>query len=451
MLSVPHSLRVVKQDLPQLLEPQTIFEQCRRLGYRWRNRILDPAATCYLLILQILHRNTACSALRHITGIRFSASAYCQARQRLPLKVITSLVRHTAQRLGRCHHQEGLWKGHRVWMADGSGISMPDTPSLQKTFGYPGGQKPGCGFPVTSILVLMQMGTGLLMDLVIRPLRTHEASGVHRMHPQLNRGDVLVGDRGFCSYAHLGLLLNQGLHAVFRAHQTQRNHFQKKRGARHKTKLRGRQPPRSRLLCRLGFEDHQVVYAKPQARPKWIDPQAWSALPRTLRVRELRYAVHRRGFRTREITLVTTLLDSETYPKHDLARLYQQRWQVEVYLRDLKVTLGMSVLRGQSVDVVQKELWMFMMVYNLVRHVMMEAGRRQGVEPDRISFIDALRWLCFCRAGQGLVPLVVNPDRPGRVEPRVLKRRPLNYPLMSRPRDALRAQMIVKEPPQQNP
>jgi hypothetical protein len=181
-----------------------------------------------------------------------------------------------------------------------------------------------------------------------------------------------------------------------------------------------------------------VEWIKPNDRPGWMTQADYDALPASITVRELRYHTVTPGFRTRAVTLVTTLLEATEYPAEALAALYRRRWQVETNLRHLKTTLGLDVLRCQSVDGVLKEMWMFVLVYNLVRMVMLEAARRQGVQPDRISFIDAARWLAFAPPEQPLPALGMIPYRPDRIEPRVLKRRMKEFPLMKQPREVLR-------------
>ena len=177
-----------------------------------------------------------------------------------------------------------------------------------------------------------------------------------------------------------------------------------------------------------------------------MSKQEYASLPEEVTVRELRYKVHTPGYRVGEVTVVTTLLDPQAYPAAELARLYGLRWGVETDLRHLKQTMKMDILHCKTAAGVEKELAVFALVYNLVRRVMEEAGRRQGVEPERVSFVDALRWLQEARPGDELPPLVVNPDRPGRVQPRVRKRRPKQYPLMTRPRDELRKALLKQRP-----
>lgn len=207
-------------------------------------------------------------------------------------------------------------------------------------------------------------------------------------------------------------------------------------------KLKGAQGlPRSRWVKWLGHCDQIVEWYKPKQRPKWLDAEAYAALPASLRVRELRFQIERTGYRAFEVTLVTTLLDPQLYPAEELAQLYFDRWRVEVNLRHLKQTLGLDVLRCQSEAGVRKEICMLALVYNLVRLVMLQAARHQEVEPDRISFIDALRWLRTAKPGEDVPQLIVNLPRI-RAEPRVKKRRPKQFPLMKRPRAELRQALL---------
>ena len=234
------------------------------------------------------------------------------------------------------------------------------------------------------------------------------------------------------------------MHGLCRCHQKQIVNFRvgrKHSGQRKPTKGL----PRSRYVRRLGRWDQLVEYTKPKSKPTWMDAAAYAALPATLLLREVRYLTLQRGHRTRVITLVTTLLDPDTYPAADLTELYLSRWQIEVNFRHLKTTMGMEVLHCQTVAGVTKELYMFAVAYNLVRLVMLEASRRQGVSLDRISFVDALRWLRDAKPNASLTPLVVNPLRPNRIEPRVLKRRMKEYTLMTKPRAALRKVLSRKK------
>jgi hypothetical protein len=439
-------LRRLKDAPAQQLDRPEIVDACRQVKHTWRSCLLDPVALIHLFLNQILHGNTAINHLIRITGLSFTASAYCQARSRLPLAVFRELLRRVADRIKPVIDDSGKWHGHRVFVADGSSFSMPDTPELHEHFGQPSVQEPGCGFPVAHLLALFHVGTGMLTEVLTAPLCTHDMSGVARLHPQLRDGDVLLGDRGFCSFAHLALLAARGVHGVFRIHQRQIVDFTPQRAhARPGRKKAPKGLPRSRWLRGLGPTDQVVAWLKPEERPDWMTAEQYASLPEELVVRELRYRTGRAGFRVRQVTLVTTLADGELYPLVELAELYRKRWEVEGNLKNLKTTMKMDILRCETVAGVSKELLMFALVYNLVRLVMLEASRRQGVPVDRISFVDALRWLSEARPGVALPKLVVNPDRADRVEPRVRKRRPKQYPLMTKPRSELRKALLEKK------
>jgi hypothetical protein len=437
--------RIENAPAPQLSRPE-IVDICSHVKHTWRHCLLDPVAIIHLFLHQVLRGNTAINHLVRIGRLSVTGSAYCQARARLPLAVFQELLRRVADRIRPAIDRDGRWLGHRVFVADGSGFSMPDVPELQEHFGQPGNQRPGCGFPVAHLLALFHVGTGLLTEVLTAPLCTHDMSGVARIHPRLRRGDVLLGDRGFCSFAHLALLAARGVHGVFRIHQRQIVDFAPHRAhARPGRKGSPTGLPRSRWLRGLGATDQVVALFKPEERPDWMTAEQYASLPAELVVRESRYRTGRAGFRVRQVTLVTTLVDGELYPLVELAGLYRKRWEAETNLKHLKNTMKMDILRCETVAGVSKELLMFALVYNLVRLVMLEASRRQGIPVDRISFVDALRWLSEARAGDALPKLVVNPDRADRYEPRVKKRRPKQYPLMTKPRSDLRKALLEQD------
>jgi hypothetical protein len=318
--------------------------------------------------------------------------------------------------------------------------------ALQAHFGQPGNQAKGCGFPVAHLLALFHAGTGLLLEVAAAPLRTHDLSGLGGVLGLLCAGDIPVADRGFCSFASLALLLDRGIHAVFRVHQKQIVDFTPGRGhARPRQKGVPKGMPRSRWIRACGLKDQVVEYFKPARRPSWMSEAEYRALPESIVVRELRYRIEAPGFRTQEVTLVTTPADAEVYPADELASLYGTRWRVEEYLKALKQTMKMDVLRCQTVDGVLKELTMYALAYDLVRMTMIAASGPQVVEAERISFIDALRWLRDGGEGEAMPELVVNPTRPGRSEPRVRKRRPKQYPVMKRTRAEWRKWLREKD------
>jgi hypothetical protein len=251
---------------------------------------------------------------------------------------------------------------------------------------------------------------------------------------------VLVADRGLCSYAHLALLVQAGVHAVLRVGARQIVDFTPGRpfvrpSVRRTPAVKG--IPRSRWLAALGVHDQRVAWLTPKTCPAWLAREVLAALPESLVLREVRDHIATPGFRTRQITLVTTLLDAAISRVADLAGLYRQRWQIETSLAYLKTTMRMEVLHCKTVSGVLKELSVFVMVYNLVRMVMRQSAARQHIAVERISFLDALRWLSAPSPGMPFVALIVNPARPPRVEPRVKKRRPKSFPFMIKPAQKL--------------
>jgi hypothetical protein len=354
----PHHLGPSPQDLAHELSPDAIKQACEEEKYSWRDRLLNPVTTIYLFILQILHGNTACTHVVHFGQGNFTDTAYCAARKRLPLGVLRRLVGRIAQGVRTATQAQATWLGHRVWLLDGSSFSMPDTPELQTTFGQPSGQRRGCGFPVAKFLALLDLATGMLLRIEPAPLRSHEMSRAAVATSSLRPGDIVLGDRGFCSYAHFAILLNRDQHGVFRAHQrliidftpgrpqAARGKAQRPRGATIR--------PHSRWVRSQGNSDQVVIWYKPKQKPLWISKDDYASLPQEITVRELRYKIHTPGYRVGEVTLVTTLLDASVYSAEALAELYFRRWQVEVYLRDLKITLKMDVLKCKTVAGVLK-------------------------------------------------------------------------------------------------
>jgi len=433
MTTIVAALRRVNDHLPELLSERFINSLATKLGIGWRKRVLHPAVMVHVLIMQILFCNAAYTHLPRLSHRRFTAAAFCKAKQRLPLALLDHLI---AAIWRRCSYGEDAvrFHGHRTFFADGSSASVPDTPSLQGQFGLPTSIKLGCGFPVMKLLMLFDASTGLIRQVLQNPYRSHESRLIHQMHPLLEKGDVLVADRGFCSFVHLANLLGQELHGLFRLHQRVKTTFE----------AAGRWANMRQQLVRiLGPGDQLVVYCKLKVCPKWISQTDYDRLPQELILRELRYRVGRGGFRSQEVTLVTTLLDPQIYPAAELVELYGRRWQVELNFRHLKTTLKMEVLHGKSPKMVQTEILAYVLVYNLVQLVIHEAARKQGVLPERISFVDAVRWITTADGHDDLSPLLMNPLRLGRFEPRVRKRRHNGYSYMMRPRAKLKA-MIAR-------
>lgn len=438
MASVASILQRLKQDLEPFLSESMILEACVKAGHRWRRRQLGPVQTIHLFILQVLNFNTAMTALRHLAKEPIKASAYCRARMRLPLAVLEALlVQSSAVMRQGVASAVPKWCGLTPYLVDGSSTITPDTPSSQKAFGHPTGQKPGCGFPVPKILGLFDAFSGLIVRMLVFPLYTHEQSKVWMLHPMLGAGDLLVGDRGFCSFVHLAMLQLRGLHGLFRLHQRTIADFHPHRKKHRKGQ---KKRPYSRFIRRLGKWDQIVEYSKTQ-RPGWMVKRQYAALPDTLLVRELKFTLDRKGQRTLCVTVVTTLLDPLLYPKEKIVKLYGVRWRVETHFGQLKTTLKMRKLKSKTAQGVRKELVVYALVYNLVHVVMLQAAQRENTTPDRVGFLDTLRWLLSAAPGEPLPDLLVNPLRSGRHEPRVIKDLQDTYRKMTRPRKQLRKEL----------
>lgn len=449
------ALACVANGADDLLLPERVNQLARSDNPLFRNTPLTPGNTLRLFVQQVAHGNVACSAVRHLAGENFSDSAWCQARGRLRLELIQTVHRQLVDQgrreldLAGDGGGEGYrwrghrWRGHRLHVVDGTSDSMPDTPKLRSHYGVPGASKPGLGFPTAHLMLLMDHRSGLLIDCHDAPGDTHDASVVSAMHQHLQGGDVLLGDDAFGSYTHLALLLQANLHAIMPVHHQRivdftpgRSHVPKGRN----TSKNSAGKPRSRLVQALGREDHLVEYFKPDIAPQWMSHQQWAQVPPSIIVREIRRRISRHGFRPITVTIVTTLHDPQIYPAEELIELRLTRWMIETNIRHLKTTLGMDVLKCKTVQGVRKERMIFLMVYNLIRMVMLRAARRQGVNVNRLSFADTLAWIRYGDLSD-CPDLKINPLRPGRLEPRSVKRQKSQFPHMTRPRAELKAQL----------
>jgi hypothetical protein len=438
------ALNRIKDDVRPFLPDEAILAACEQVEHVWRERVLGPVTTIHLFLLQVLHFNTSIKGLKRVAKVPFGDGSYCDARQRLPLAALQSLLRSSSAALRAAQAKAGaaaggapgyVWRGLRALLVDGSSTIAPDTKPLDKAFGHPTAQKDGCGFPVPKVLGLFDALTGLVVEMLCFPLFTGDMGRAVGLHPLLGPGDLVVGDRGFCSFAHVALLHLRGVLGLFRMHQRVIVDFRPHR------KAGGKGKPKSKFVKRLGKWDQLVDWAKPGQCPKWMTKEQYAALPRTVRVREIRYRIPRKGQRTLCVTIATTLLDPALYPKDAVAELYGLRWTVETHLAELKTTLKMRKVKCQTEDGVRKEVAVYCLVYNLVHAIMLEAARRQQVDVLRISFLDAVRWLQNADPGEELPALVVNPKREGRHEPRVVKDRQDSYKIMTKPRPELRKEL----------
>jgi hypothetical protein len=447
------ALSRVRDGTNDLLRPQRINQLALAGNHLFRKTRLTPGNTLRLFVQQVAHGNVACAAVRHLAGEEFSDSAWCQAHSRLPVELIQRVHRLVVDQ-GRRELDDTndigddtyRWRGHRLHVVDGSSDSMPDTPELRSHYGVPGACAPGLGFPTSHLLLLMDHRSGLLIDCRDDPGNTHDASVASTMHGRLQPGDILLGDDAFGTYTHLALLLRDNLHAIMPVHHQRIVDFTPARThvPRHQiTQKKSAGKPRSRHVRTLGRDDQLVEYFKPRAKPDWMSDEQWMTVPESILVREIRRTVKRHGFRPITVTIITTLLDPDQYPADELIELRLTRWMIETNIRHLKITLGMDVLKCKTLEGVRKERLIFLLVYNLIRIVMLRAARSQGVNVNRLSFADTLAWLRHGDTRTRPV-LIINPLRPGRLEPRALKGGKHRFPYMTSPRAQLKSQLRAK-------
>ena len=435
----------IKSDPMELFDSDVVERACREAKHAWRKRTLDPMGTLRAFATQIAHGNTAISHVARLVGPggverEFSDSAYCQARARLPVAVVRAAFDDFTTRARDARNpSDGRWCGHRTALIDGSDVNTPDTPALRKAFGVSRICATGSGLPSIHTLTIFDAHEGLLLDMHAAPVHTHDQRHAADLHPALRPGDVLVGDRGLASYMHMHRLTAVGCHGVFRASASWKIPFPAKRGERTPNTYDRHRRKEPLLVDLIDRDDQTIEIVKPRNRPGHATPEEFAGVPAKMVVRAVRYQVEGKGLRTREITLLTTLIDAKKYPAKDLAALYLTRWRIEVNLRHLKRTMGMDRLRCQSVDGVKRELLMFALVYNAVCHSRTRAARAQGVEPTRISFVDALRaMLPSIRSGPTRIAdpptLTCWPVRPPRTHPRQVKRQHSHFIVMRRSR-----------------
>jgi len=432
----------------KLLPEDAILSLLAELGVEFRERDYPPLIVLAMFLgqcadadpslQQAVARYAAQRAMQGKPACSSNTGAYSRARQRLPEAFLAALTRRVGQELLRQAPRAWSWFGHAVKLVDGSTASMPDTEANQQEYPQAATQQPGLGFPILRLVVVFALAVGTVLDAAFCPYQGKEHSELalfRGLHDNLSKGDVVLADRYFCSFFEIAELQRRGIEVVMRMHHKRKVDF---RGG-----------------ARLGPYDHLVVWHKP-ARPEWMDEATYRQYPDEMVMRELRVHVtgRHRKVRSRTITVATTLGDAETYRKADVAELYRLRWQAELNLRSLKTVLQMDVLRGKDPEMVRKELWAHFLAYNLVRQVMCQAAECFDLKPWTISFKGALQTLnafalpLLTCAPSRLLELVEEMllalarhevgNRPGRVEPRRLKRRPKPHKLLNTPRPQAR-------------
>jgi hypothetical protein len=433
-----------------ILDADMVRSALAEEGVTYNECVYTPLVTLCLFLSQVLDPDHSCRAAvaRLVVWLAVNGrkpcapetSSYCEARQRLPLGVVTRLVRQTARGIDGRAADAWLWKGRRVALVDGTTASMPDTPENQRAFPQSKAQGIGLGFPLVRMVAVISLATGVVRDLALGPYKGKETGETALLRTLLNglgAGAIVLGDRCFASFFMIAALAQRGVDALLRMHQRRKYDFR-----------RGR---------RLGVEDHIVTWAKPE-RPDWMDEATYASIPDELAVRELRVRVEQPGFRVDELVLVTTLLDAGAYTKEEVAQLFLQRWNVELDLRSIKDVLQMDVLRCKTPEMVQKEIWMHLLAYNLIRGVMAQAAEAHGKPPRLLSFKGALQTMtAFQDALRQAAPgdrehlmkamlMAISRhevgDRFGRVEPRANKRRPKPQRYLKESRQQARKRLI---------
>jgi hypothetical protein len=395
-----------------------------------RERLYPPTVTLSMFMKQALAADRSCQravnawagqrAAEGLSTTSIRTGAYCQARQRLPLEMLAALTREAGHLLSSKAQRGWRWGDRAVKLVDGTGISMPDTPENQACYPQPSSQAAGVGFPLARLVGIICLSTGAVLDAAIG---AHEGKGhgelelFRSLFGALSAGDVLLADALYCDYFTIATLQAAGVDVLFEQH-----------GARITDFRRGQ---------RLGPRDHLVRWSKPRLRPAWMTPQQYQAFPKELTLREVQVDGQ---------VLVTTMLDAQEVCKGELAELYACRWHVELDIRNIKTTLGMDVLRCLTPQMVEKELWVFLLAYNVIRLLMAQAARNAGVHPRELSFKHTVQmwteWSCVHRAEFfRLIAQITVGHRPGRSEPRARKRRPKSYPWLKVPRAEARRQI----------
>src|SRR5271156_1790902 len=404
----------------------------------WLDRVFSPLVTLWVFLGQVLSADHSCrAAVARLIAHRLArgqapcspeTGAYCQARKRLPESFFADVARQTGRALEENVDPRWLWKGRRVYVYDGSSVTMPDTPANQAEYPQPVAQKPGLGFPLARIAAVFSLACGAILDVGICRYAGKGQSELGMLRTLWNMflpGDVMLADRLMCTWTEMVMLKQRGVDSVCRFTSHRKTDFR-----------RGK---------RLGHDDHIVKWLKPQ-KPRTIDREAYNALPDFLMVRECRVRIDQPGFRIKTLIIATTLLDADEFTKDDLAQLYRARWSAELDLRSLKQTIQMDVLRCKTPELVRKEIWTHILAYNLIRTVMAQAAALRDVEPRSISFKGAVQTLeafqpaialqgqhdlelCtqLCRQLLDAIAIHRVADRPNRFEPRLRKRRPKHY------------------------
>jgi hypothetical protein len=395
--------------------------------------VLDADGGCK----EVIRKLQSYASIKGVKVPSSSTAAYCAARKKLDEQMLSDILAHTADRLEEMP-ETGLMNNRRVIVVDGTGISMPDTAANQEVWPQSSTQKLGCGFPMARICACFSLKSGALLSYALGNKKNHELPLFRQQWSTFKRGDILLGDKGFCSYFDAANLKERGIDSI--------------------VTLARRSPVNAASsLKRLGADDLLITWQRPVYNTKLsYSMEAWAKLPEELLLRQIKVAVKYPGFRTQKFYIVTTLLDAVQYPAEELAGLYFKRWDVELFFRDIKTTMGLDILRCKTPAMIRKEILMHFIAYNCIRRLMCEAAQEVDLKARVVSFkgsVQALRnWephlnqAKISRAERfrlinDLYEAMTNmpiTQRPGRSEPRCLKRRKKNYQLMTLPRHQMK-------------
>ena len=430
-----------------ILSEDMIQQTLKEENIEYRKRLYDPIITLWVFICQVLDADKSCKkAVSRVLSLLAdtgelppsgNTGAYCKARKRLSLCFIIRLFRHVGQSLHQKPADAFLWCNRPVFLVDGSTFSMYDTPQNQQEYPQPKNQHKYHGFPVARILGIFCLATGALIDAAIGSFWVPEISLFRMLYSRLKSGSIALGDRLFGSYGDISLLAQRGVDCVFRVHHLRKTDFR-----------RGK---------KLGIYDHLVTWQKPRKDTIHLEPELYATLPETMLLREVRFFIHIKGFRTQVVTLVTTLLDHHIYTRELLAELYGLRWQVEIDLRHLKTTMQMEHIHSKTPEMVRKEFYVHLLAYNLIRATLWEAGIKHEVHPLKLSykgamqhvlnFIPILAIMENRDAVYAVMLTIISQEklleRPFRVEPRMVRAKKRSFPRLTRPRQEVRQKLIA--------
>lgn len=459
---LPHCFRLVLQSFLQkpglpfadalpAEKIQAVFDQEDASFAQDDDAVYTPAITLWAFLSQVLFKGEqhSCRAAvarvvvlwatlgKQVSG---NTGAYCRARAKVPVVVIQRLTLDLAKECQKKVRKNWLWYGHHSYLIDGTTVSMPDEKELQKKWPQNPAQDEGLGFPIARMVLLFSLATGMITGMAMGPYagkETGETALFRSLLDGLAPGSLILADCYYCSYFMIALLLQRSVHLVTRLHQMRPDDM---RGGR-----------------RLGTDDRLIRWERP-ARPDWMDEATYEQMPKSIEVRQVKVQVEQPGFRPESFIVVTTLTNAKYYPPAEIAELYHERWLAELDIRTIKVTLNMDVLRCKSPEMVEREIWACLLAYNLIRQTILQAAQASKRSPRQLSFTAAMQsvaasYTAVLSMNDAQAAMLVQAhlkniaqqrvgNRPNRVEPRAIKRRPKSHDWLTKPRDQARAELL---------